>query len=114
MIPSPQWLFSKQVENQSEQNAQKNACGQWEVKREVASLNPDVPRKMPEVQERQEMRMIYQQTDHDQDDSDNDQQLAHSHIRSIPASFSRIQRKDLKLTESYTLITGRGDSRMIE
>jgi hypothetical protein len=73
-------LFSKNVKNQSEQDAQNDAGCQWEVKGEVAALDPYIPREMPQMEKRKEVRVVQQYAGDKQDDTEDNQDTPQTHI----------------------------------
>jgi hypothetical protein len=73
-------LFSKNVKKQSKQDAQNNAGCQWEVKGEVAALDPYISRETPQMEKRKEVRVVQQYAGDNQDNAKDNQESSKSHI----------------------------------
>jgi hypothetical protein len=70
-------LFPKDVKNQTQKNAKKNAGCQWEVEREVAPLDPDIAGQPAQMDEREELRIVQQNSRDEQREPEDNQQFAH-------------------------------------
>jgi hypothetical protein len=67
------FLFPKNVQNQTEKDAQQDAGCHREVKRETAASDPDIPAKAPQAHPGKKVRVIQQETGCKQEDSHDDQ-----------------------------------------
>jgi hypothetical protein len=66
------FLFTKNIDNQTEKNAQQDAGCQWEVKGKAAAPDPDIARKSTQVEEPKKVRIVQQQPRRHQQKSCND------------------------------------------
>jgi hypothetical protein len=63
------FLFAKIIHNQTEKDAQKDAGCQRKVKRDTAAPAPDIPRETAQMDVRKKVRVVQQQTAHEQNNS---------------------------------------------